>query len=348
MTATNAAQSPVAPLDGRLAHLSKDFEHTPWPLCCRVDPTGRYVFVGGTDHTIQRWEIATGVKTLFSGHTNWVPTLGFSPDGATLYSGSYDGSVMFWDVAAAEPKPVRIIEGTHKGGQPHLGWVRSLAVSPDGKSIATGGNDGMVRLWSTEDGSLIREFPGHSLFVLSVLFHPGTHDLISGDLKSNIHQWDVKTGALARKFELAAYDMYFDIGDWSHYGGILGLAVSPDHKHLVASGLHKPTNALTGNQQGVAHWFDWESGAKVLKQESIKDARDMATMWRSVFHASGQLIGPLDKFVGFWKAGEEDLYHAFETPSPIHDIDLHPNQVDLFTAHFDGHIRQVRVAAATT
>lgn len=343
MTATNGVQAPVATLDGRLAHVTKEYVHAHRALCCRVDPTGRYVFVGGTDHTIQRWEIASGTKTLFTGHTNWVSTLGFSPDGATLYSGSYDGRVISWDAAAVEPKPVRVIEA-HKGDKPHLGWVRSLAVSHDGKSIATGGNDSMVRLWSTEDGTLVREFSGHSLFVLSVIFHPGTHDLVSGDLKANIHHWDVKTGALIRKFELKQYDMYFDIGDWSHYGGILSLAVSPDQKHLVASGLHKPTNALTGNQEGVAHWFDWESGAKVRKQESIKEPRTNAIMWRALFHGSGQLIGPLDAFVGFWKASEDDLYHALKTPSPIHDMDLHPNQVDLFTAHFDGQLRQVRLA----
>lgn len=341
MTATDAAQSPVAPLDGRLAHVSQEFVHAPWPLCCRVDPTGRYVFVGGTDHTIQRWEIATGAKTLFTGHANWVRTLGFSPDGATLYSGGYDGRVLFWDAAAAEPKPLREIVA-HQGDHPHLGWVRTLAVSPDGKWIATGGNDNMLRLWSAEDGSLVREFSGHPLYVLSVMFHPETHDLVSGDLKQNIHHWDAKTGALVRKFELEQYALYFDIGDWSHYGGILSLALSPDRKHLVASGLHKATNALTGSQEAVAHWFEWESGTRVRKQESLKEQRS-AIMWRALFHASGQLIGSLDPFVGFWKEGEDDLYHALETPSPIQDMDLHPNQVDLFAAHFDGHVRHIRL-----
>ena len=345
MTATSESQSTVAKLDGRLAHVTKEFVHAPWPLVCRVDPAGRYVFVGGTDHTIQRWEIATGTKTLFSGHTNWVRTLGFSPDGATLYSGGYDGRVISWDAAAADPKPGRVIEA-HKGDQAHLGWVRSLAVSSDGKWLATGGNDHMVRLWSAADGKLVREFSGHPHFVFSVIFHPETHDLVSGDLKANIHHWDTKTGALVRKLELKQYDMYFDIGDWSHYGGILGLAFSPDRKILVASGLQKPTNALTGSQQGVAHSFDWESGAKARKHETVKEPRE-AIMWRALFHASGQLIGSLDPCVGFWQAEQEDVYHSLETPSRIHDMDLHPNQVDLFTVHLDGHVRQIRLAAAT-
>jgi len=341
MTANNTETTTVAPLDGRLARIAREFVHTPWPLCCRVDPTGRYVFVGGTDNTIQRWELATGTKTVFAGHSNWVSTLGFSPDGAILYSAGYDGRLISWDATANEPKPVRVIEA-HRGDQAHLGWVRTLAVSPNGKQVATGGNDRMVRLWSTEDGSLVREFAGHPLFVFSVIFHPETHDLVTGDLKGNIHHWDAKTGALVRKFELAQYELYFDIGDWSHYGGILSLAFSPDLKHLLASGLHKVTNPLTGNQEGVVYRFDWESGAKLGKQESVKQQRN-AIMWRALFHASGQLIGTLNPFVGFWHGTENDLYHAFETPSPIQDMDLHPNQNDLFTAHFDGHVRQIRL-----
>jgi len=36
---------------------------------------------------------------------------------------------------------------------------------------------------------------------------------------------------------------------------------------------------------------------------------------------------------------------AAETPSKIFDCDLHPNGVDLFTAHFDGHVRCLRCSA---
>ena len=40
------------------------------------------------------------------------------------------------------------------------------------RSLATGGNDNMVRLWNLADGKLVRELPGHERHVYSVSFHP--------------------------------------------------------------------------------------------------------------------------------------------------------------------------------
>ena len=57
------------------------------------------------------------------------------------------------------------------------------------------------------------------------------------------------------------------------------------------------------------------------------------------------MVGVLDKEIGFWKQGEADLFYLAATPSPIFDLDLHPNQMDLFTAHFDGHVRGWRCGA---
>ena len=55
--------------------------------------------------------------------------------------------------AAEQPKPIREIVA-------HKGWIRTLAVSPDGKLIASGGNDRVVKLW-TADGQPVRELSGH-------------------------------------------------------------------------------------------------------------------------------------------------------------------------------------------
>ena len=75
---------PEPRFDPRATHTTHDWAHPARLLCCRVDPTGRFVCAGATDHTVQRWEIATGTKVPLAAHTNWVSTLGFSPDGATL------------------------------------------------------------------------------------------------------------------------------------------------------------------------------------------------------------------------------------------------------------------------
>lgn len=331
--AVNNQDAPA--FDPRAAKQIHDWAYTARLLKCRVDPTGKFVFAGAVDYTVQRWEIASGTRTDFRGHDNWVSALGFSPDGVTHYSGSYDGRLLFWETAAATPQPQRTIAA-------HEGWLRGLDVSTDGKWIATCGNDKRIKIWSAEDGTLVRELSGHPHFVFCLRFRPDSHELVSGDIVGNIYHWNGDDGALIRKFELK--EMYSNIGDLAPFGGIISLTFSPDQKKLTASGLYKVSNAPAGGRRAVATSFDWQSGAKLGYQESIKKEVD-ATMWRALYHPSGHMIGVLEKSFGFWMPGEEDLYHSVETASDIFDMDLHPNHVDLFTAHFDGHVRCTKLAA---
>lgn len=90
--------------------------------------------------------------------------------------------------------------------------------------------------------------------------------------------------------------------------------------------------------------FDWQTGQKGLKQECLKKELD-ATLWRGVYHSSGTLIGILEKEIAFWNSGSHDVFHLVTTPSEIFDCDLHPNQIDLYTAHFDGHVRSTRLGS---
>ncbi|MBM4005809.1 MAG: WD40 repeat domain-containing protein [Planctomycetes bacterium] len=324
------AETTVAPVfDPKTARQIHDWEHNARLLCCRVDPMGRFVVAGGIDYTIQRWEIATGTKTALTGHDNWIRTLGFSPDGATLYSGGYDGQLISWETGAAAPQPVRRI-------QAHQGWLRGLAVSGDGQLLATCGNDRLVKVWNATDGQLIRELPGHSSIPYCLHFVPGSQELVSGDITGNIHHWRSDAGQLVRKFD--ASEIHNLIGDLAPFGGIINLAFSPDLKRLTATGLHKTSNAPAGARRAVALSFNWDSGEKLPKQESIKKELD-ATMWRALYHPTGIMLGVVQKEIGFWNPGEEDVFHLLETPSDIFDFDLHPNQADLYTAHFDGHVR---------
>ncbi|MCA9062747.1 MAG: hypothetical protein KDA96_06800 [Planctomycetaceae bacterium] len=331
----NADTAVDSNFDPKAAQQTQDWEHNSRLLCCRVDPTGRCVVAGGTDYTVQRWEIATGVKTALTGHDNWVRTLGFSPDGAILYSGGYDGQLISWDIGAAAPQPERRI-------QAHQGWLRGLAVSSDGQRLATCGNDRLVRVWSAVDGQLIRELPGHSSIPYCVHFVPGSQELVSGDITGSIHHWPSDDGQLVRKFD--ASEIHNLIGDIAPFGGIINLTFSPDGKRLTVTGLHRTSNAPAGNRRAVALSFDWTSGEKLPKQESIKKELD-ATMWRALYHPTGTMLGVVEKEIGFWNQGEEDAFHLLATPSDIFDFDLHPNQLDLYTAHFDGHVRCHHLAA---
>ncbi|GDX92760.1 MAG: WD40 repeat domain-containing protein [Planctomyces sp.] len=316
-------------VDPRLAKLRRDYPYTARLLCCRADPTGHYVVAGATDGTVQRWEVLTGERVSLAGHENWVRSVAFSPDGRLLYSGGYDGRLLCWDVLSGSVPPVRSV-------QAHRGWLRCLAVSADGAWVASCGNDSLVKIWSAADGSLVREFSGHVDLPYCLQFVPGAGELVSGDIRGNVLHWRMVDGEVLRKFDAGA--MFSHVGDIAPFGGAIGLSFSPDVGRVTVSGLHKVSNAPAGNRRGVAMSFDWVTGEKLPLQECRQKDLD-ATMWRAVYHPSGFMIGVLEKEIGFWQPGAEDVFHLLTTPDHIFDCDLHPAGTDLFTAHFDGHLR---------
>src|SRR3954471_7750181 len=192
-------QAPAA--DPVQTHVAKDLVHDKPLLACRFDPSGKYVFAGGEDFKVHRWDIASGARIELPEAAAWVRALGFSKDSQTLITGGYDGRLLWWPVAAEKPTPTRTVEA-------HKGWIRSLAVSPDGSLIATAGNDQLVKLWKIEDGSLVREMPGHPRHVYNVAFHPEGKRLASGDLMANVIEWEVETGKEVRRLKFPPLSKY--------------------------------------------------------------------------------------------------------------------------------------------
>ncbi|MEG4243205.1 NACHT domain-containing protein [Microcoleus sp. MON2_D6] len=72
--------------------------------------------------------------------------------------------------------------------------VRSVIFSPDGKLLATGDSDGVVRLWEASSGREILTCKGHTNVVESVTFSPDGEILASGSYDKTIKLWDVKSG----------------------------------------------------------------------------------------------------------------------------------------------------------
>ncbi len=309
---------------------------------CRFDPTGHFVFCGAEDANVQRFNLPDGARTSFTGgHDTWVLSIGFSKDGAQMVSGGCDGKLTWWESATATPKPIRSIEA-------HKGWIRSIDVSPDGALIATGGNDNLVRLWNMADGKLVRELPGHERHVYSVLFHPQGLFLLSGDLMGVLNQWEVATGKLARTFDAKPLHTY-EGGQQVDYGGVRTMAISPDGKWLAAGGLYKATNPLGAVNEPLVLLFDWES--QKLDKQLIADGIPGGYIGRTRWLGDGSLMGVSGGTTGglllFWKTDADKAYHRLQLPAHARDMDLHPDGLQVATAHSDKQVRITRLAAKT-
>lgn len=69
--------------------------------------------------------------------------------------------------------------------------VTSVAISPDGKYVAAGSLDTVVRIWEVASAQLVERLRGHRDSVYSVAFTPDGKGLVSGSLDKTLKYWDV-------------------------------------------------------------------------------------------------------------------------------------------------------------
>jgi WD40 repeat protein len=72
--------------------------------------------------------------------------------------------------------------------------VPAIALSPDGKEVATGSGDGAVRLWDIDMGKVVKKFTGHTDRVWSVSWRPNGGRVVSGSDDETFRVWDVENG----------------------------------------------------------------------------------------------------------------------------------------------------------
>lgn len=327
--------------DPRLAHVVSQWASDRPLISCRFDPTGRYVFCGSEDNQILRFLLADGSRTVLSGgHATWVKTLAFTADGSQLISGGYDGQLIWWDATADAPTPLRRIaaHGTS--------WIRSTAVSPDGQLLASAGNDLKIRLWKIADGTLVRELSGHEKHVYSVAFDATGGFLASGDLGGIVKQWEATTGAEIRTFD--AKELWsFNGGQLVDFGGVRALQFSPDGRWLAAGGLYKASNPLGAVHEPLVLLFNCQTGA--VERKLIAEGITQGVIWRLRWLSDGSLMavdgGGNGGFLIFWKPDADKDYHRFQLPNIARDMDLHPDGIQVATAHHDRHVRISRLQA---
>ncbi len=223
----------------------------------RVAPDGMTLVAAGHDALVHRWELTEDSpqpRTPFAGHHGWVTAVEWLPTGPRLVSADSWGGLCCFDAAAAETPVV----WSHPAA--HDGWITSLAVSADGKHLATTGLDRKVSVWTAENGTIVGEpfdLPddGHA-----VVFATDGNTLFHGDLQGTIRQVETTNGKLVRTFDAAVLHKSDRLQE---IGGVRLLRVTPDGKQLLAAGT-RPKNG--GNVQGIPNVLVFEITTGTLLQ----------------------------------------------------------------------------------
>jgi WD40 repeat protein len=325
-------------LDVKKTHVVKTLAHDAPLIAGRFDPSGRFVFASSEDRTVVRLPIDKDAKASFAGHDSWVFAVGFCDGGKTLLTAGGDGRLIWWNSADDKPAPRRTVAA-------HDGWARCIEVSPDGQFVVTGGNDNLVKVWAAADGKPVRTLSGHANRVYSVAFHPDGH-LISGDLMGSVRIWDMTSGKEIGSLDAKELHSY-EGGQRVDFGGIRGLAVSPDQKQVACGGLYKGSNPLGAVCEPLVLLFDWASRKKL--RAPIAPSIPGGSLWRLRFLPDQTLVGVCGGtsggFLLFWKLDQDKDFFRFALPNICRDVDLHPTEPLAATIHHDGKVRICRLTA---
>lgn len=338
-------------------------------VTCMAFSRSNNVFVtGSNDSTLIIWNLQTfQINTLLQGHTNEVTCIGITPDSKTIISGSKDKTLRFWSVS--EKKEISCITSRNNidalvicpNGK-HLAYasshsivifnladmknsgylnghkndVKALAVSSDGKFIASGSTDRSVKFWDWESRSedLVYTFVGHQKEVLCVCISEKNNFIVSGGEDAMVILWDINAKRRICTFSGHKSEIYtvvmsknesfimsgsmdYTIKQWSisksmkesyyreHHEDVNALAISPDGNFVVSGS--KDSKVVIWNVK--SHKKEWS--------------------FNCIGYVNSLAISPNGKYL---LCGNADLtYWDLEAQKNICILDDPPNNVWIFS-----------------
>ncbi len=153
---------------------------------------GPWLFSVGGDGGLTRWEAANArsVESLQLSHTA-LRAISFSEKRGEIAIGASDHSIYFLEAETLAIK--RVLKKAHSNS------VFTLAYSPDGRYLLSGGRDAMLRVWDLEnDASQLSEQPAHLFTINHLVYSPDGTLFATASRDRTLKIWDAQTFQLLK------------------------------------------------------------------------------------------------------------------------------------------------------
>ena len=203
------------------------------------------------------------------------------------------------------PAPPREFKG-------HTGGVEAVAISPDGKYLASGSQDTTARLWDLATGETIRIFSGHTADVGGIAFSPDGKYLITGSDDRTIRLWDVASGQSVQVFTGQTAETY-------------SISFSPDGRSFLTTG------------PGEARIWDIATGKTVHFLSNDPNL----VFYQSAYSPDGKyvLAGCIDHNAYLWDTATGTQVQVFNHPSSVGGVAFSPDGKTIATGDDDNKAR---------
>ena len=245
----------------------KPLNHGSHVLAIAFSPSGKFLITAGRDRSIRRWDLATGE---LAGdpllHNDAVRAIVFNPqDENMLLAASEDGIVKLWNVETGEQ--------TRQFS--HGYSIAAMTISVDGKTVLTGGRNGIARVWDTIHLREIDRTLSHDGEIrdLSISRNGRWAATASGDGAARL--WSIRDGR--------------PIGPGvRHDPFAIGAAIDPFDRWVVTCGMDRTAKLQSGpapqpgTPEQITQWLHVKIGAELdaqgewhpLDRETWKQRRD--------------------------------------------------------------------------
>jgi len=237
------------------------------------------------------------------------------------YTGSKDCTIVRWDTETGKRVSSfpgkRLKPGEEAEFDGHTAEVLALALTSDGRYLASGGRDRLIRIWDCRSNKLIDSFQGHRDIVSGLAFRKGSHTLYSASHDRSVRAWNIDEMAFiealfGHQSDITAIDCHFrERAVTCSSDRSVRFWKIPEESQLVLQGGHKASldcvkmldevHFLSGSQDGtLALWHTSKKKPCSIIRGAHGDSwiSSVATLPNSNVVASGASDGK----VRFWKA----------------------------------------------